>query len=83
MLILRNKVLFYLLLSRAEHFQHKLIVPSPTKLKHFPHTASPFSLKGEMGRGRGERGWLSVSEGLVPIRAEAGSCVASGSCEVR
>ena len=38
MVILRNKVLFYLLLSRAEHFQRKLIVLTTTKPTAFSHT---------------------------------------------
>lgn len=48
MLILKNKVLFYLLSSRAEHFQHKLIILTTTKPTAFSHTR-PFSLKKGVG----------------------------------
>lgn len=43
-LILKNKVLFYLLLSRAEHFQHKLAVLTTTKPTVFSHTWLSFVL---------------------------------------
>ena len=36
-LILKNTVLFYLLLSRAGHFQHKLAILTTTKPTVFSH----------------------------------------------
>ena len=82
MLILRNEVLFYLLLSRAEHFQHKLVVLTTTKLTAFSHTWPSIFFLSLKRKWEGEHVWLSACfwKGWFQMKAlaEAGGCEESG-----